>query len=178
MIFICFSEILITNFFDERYIYSISTVNIIASSVYFVLVYTLIANFQFYFEKTLIISISTIFIALINIALNLIFIPKYGYNAASFSTLFSYSLLCFFHICFAKSICKRKNITFNFSWLEVVILPILFLALILFFESFDFRDRLFFRFSLILIVSVLFVIRNKQTLNPKFHRFENKQNNN
>ena len=168
MLFISLSGLIVTNLFDERYFESISTVNIIASSIYYILVYTLIANFQFYFEKKLLISLSTILAALINIVLNFIFVPKYGFISASFTSLFSYLLLCFIHVFLAKSICKTKFMPFNFNWVLVLFLPSFFLTMFLLVEDLDETYKFLYRFLLIIAFSIFYFKTNNLTLKSRF----------
>lgn len=168
MLFISLSGLIVKNLFDERYFESISTINIIASSVYFILVYTLTANFQFYFEKKLLISLSTILAAIINIVLNFIFIPKYGFISASYSTLFSYLFLCFVHVFLAKSISKTKFMSFNFNWSLIMFFPSLFLTMILLVEDLDETYKFFIRFLLILCFSVFYFKTNNFKIRLRF----------
>jgi O-antigen/teichoic acid export membrane protein len=54
---------------------------------------TLYANYTFYRKRTGLISLATMFAAVINVALNIWLVPLYGYAAAAWTTWFSYILL-------------------------------------------------------------------------------------
>lgn len=62
-------------------------------------VYTHYVNIELHLKKTKYVSYGTISAALLNIILNAIFIPMYGYIAAAYTTMFSYLCLLFIH-CF------------------------------------------------------------------------------
>ncbi len=81
------------------------TVPIIASG-FFVFLYTLPASVEYYYEKTNMIALGTILASVINITLNLIFINRYGYIAAAYTTLFTYILYFLFHYYQSRKISK------------------------------------------------------------------------
>ena len=85
----------------------------------FQFVYTMYVNLEIYSKKTVIISIGTLLAALLNIGLNYIFIPKYGYIAAAYTTAVGYLALLIFHYIAVKikvpeliDIYQNKNICF------------------------------------------------------------------
>lgn len=63
----------------------------------FSLAYGIPAIVEYYHKKTIYISIGTIGAAVVNVVLNYIFIPKFGYVAAAYTTLFSYAMYYLFH---------------------------------------------------------------------------------
>lgn len=63
----------------------------------FQFVYSLYVNIEMYAKKTFSISIGTVGAALLNVGLNYIFIPRYGYVAAAYTTLIGYAFLYCFH---------------------------------------------------------------------------------
>ncbi len=68
--------------------------------------YTFYVNIEQYEKKTYFISVGTIVAAVINIVLNLIFIPRYGYAAAAYTTLAGYIILMLLHLIFCRKILK------------------------------------------------------------------------
>lgn len=68
----------------------------------FQFIYSLYVNIEFYHKKQKNIAIGTIIAAVVNIILNAIFIPKYGYIAAAYTTLFGYILLLIIHYLLVK----------------------------------------------------------------------------
>lgn len=69
----------------------------IVSGGYFSFLYTLPAAIEYYYEKTKYIAVGTVSAAIINIVLNAVFIERYGYVAAAYTTLFTYFLYFCFH---------------------------------------------------------------------------------
>ena len=68
----------------------------------FQFVYGMYVNLELYAKMTSMISIGTVSAALVNIGLNAIFIPQYGYIAAAYTTLISYGALLAFHFFIVK----------------------------------------------------------------------------
>lgn len=93
---------------NKEYWKGISMIAPILLSGFFIFLYSLPVNVEYYYKKTKIISIGTIFAAIFNIIGNLIFLPKYGYQVAAYTTLLSYILLLVFHWIIMRKICKIK----------------------------------------------------------------------
>jgi O-antigen/teichoic acid export membrane protein len=66
-------------------------------SFYLNFLYGFPVNFEFFHEKTRLITLGTLSASVINIILNIIFIPRYGSFGAAISTLISYVFLFIFH---------------------------------------------------------------------------------
>jgi len=98
---------------NENYYGALKIVPIIIVSFVAVFLYTLYANYAFFRKKTGLISLFTIIAGLLNITLNYIYIPKYGYNAAAWTTLISYIALFVFHYLNTKVILKEKTMSFS-----------------------------------------------------------------
>ena len=79
----------------------------IAMSIYFMFLYTFFAVFEFYYEKTQYIMVATTSGAVLNIVLNYIFIPMYGYYAAGYTTLVCYIIYVVFHYIFMRKMCNQ-----------------------------------------------------------------------
>lgn len=68
----------------------------------FQFIYSLYVNIEFYHKKQKNIAIGTLITAILNIVLNLAFIPKFGYIAAAYTTLIGYISLFIIHFIFVK----------------------------------------------------------------------------
>lgn len=79
----------------------------ISMSVFFAFMYEFFVSFEFYFEKTKYIMVATSISALLNIVLNYIFIPIFGYYAAGYTTLVCYIVYAVAHYLFMKKICRK-----------------------------------------------------------------------
>lgn len=130
---ILFSKELVIILADEKYYSALDLVPIIILSYVFVFLYTIFANYSFYRKRTGLISFATFLAGFTNIGLNYWLIPKFGYIAAAYTTLFSYMLLFIFHYINAKYIIKEKvielkNVLYNF--IKMIIIVILYLTII------------------------------------------------
>ena len=72
---------------DKRYWDGLVIVPYIFMAYYFNLMYSFEVNVEFYTRKTHLISIGTILGAVINVVLNIVLIPKYGYVIAAVTTV-------------------------------------------------------------------------------------------
>lgn len=69
----------------------------IAGVAFLSALYNVFANIEFYHKKSNYITIATVVATIINFVLNYLFIPRYSFIAASYTTLFSYIVLVFMH---------------------------------------------------------------------------------
>lgn len=76
-------------------------------SVYFMFLYNLFVTFECYFEKTKYVMIASVTGACLNLLLNYIFIPIYGFLAAGYTTLVCYILYAVAHYLFMRKVCNK-----------------------------------------------------------------------
>lgn len=95
----------------KEYYDSIWVIPPVALSSYLMCVYQLFINIEFYYEKNKFVMLASIFVAIVNIILNAIFIPEFGYIAAAYTTLVSYLLFTIDHYIFMKLTCRKKGLT-------------------------------------------------------------------
>ncbi|WP_438434527.1 lipopolysaccharide biosynthesis protein [Gorillibacterium sp. sgz500922] len=105
-----FAPELIMVFAGKQYYEAIWVIPPIATSVYFIFLYSLFNNVEYYFKKTKFIAIASTICAILNLILNYILIPYYGYYAAGYTTLVCYILYTIMHYIFMKIICVKENI--------------------------------------------------------------------
>jgi O-antigen/teichoic acid export membrane protein len=118
---IFFSKEVITILVDKEYHEALIIIPIIIVSYFFFFVYTMYVNYAFYQKKTKKIALFTIIAGGVNIGLNYLLIPEYGYIAAAWTTLASYGLLFILHYINVKWIIDIKEITS----LKVFVLPLI-----------------------------------------------------
>lgn len=82
---------------DRDYWESASCVVPVIIGSYFIFLYSLPSLVEFYHEKTGYIAIGSVIAAVMNIILNYIFIPVFGYVAAAYTTMITYGMSCIFH---------------------------------------------------------------------------------
>ena len=82
----------------------------VVCSFFCVMVYGIVSKIEFYFEKTKIIAFVTVGAALLDIGLNALLIPRYGYIAAGYTTLASYMFMALMHMIVAYEIARSHGI--------------------------------------------------------------------
>ena len=96
--------------------------------------YTLFVNVEQFKKKTVGMAIASMIAALSNFALNYIFIPKYGYLAAAYTTLAGYLLLLFIHMLLVSMLGLSQVYSYRFV-LVIVALGIICMVGIVFLYS-------------------------------------------
>ena len=81
----------------------------VCSAVFFMYLFNMFANIEYYFEETKYVAVASILAALVNIGLNWLFIPAFGYVAAGYTTLVCYILLAISHYICMKKITKKHG---------------------------------------------------------------------
>ena len=107
LLLIAFAPEIVRIYAPNDYYDAIWVIPPISMSVFFAFMYDFFASFEFYFEKTKYIMVATSVGALLNIVLNYVFIPIYGYYAAGYTTLVCYIVYAVAHYLFMKNICKE-----------------------------------------------------------------------
>lgn len=94
-------------FAPKEYYEAIWVIPPVAMSVYFMYAYDLFAKFAFYFEKTKAIMTASVLGALLNVVLNYVFIKRYGYIAAGYTTLVCFMVYSIAHYVFMRKVCRE-----------------------------------------------------------------------
>ncbi len=98
------SKVMVT----QEFYLGIELIPIFVSSVFFNFLYHFPANFEFFYGKTIYVSIGTILAAIVNIILNYYFIIKFGIFGAAIATSISSLFLYIFHYIIAYKIDKLR----------------------------------------------------------------------
>lgn len=91
-------------FGGEKYRNTFACVLPILFAGFFSMTYCIPSVIEYYYEKTNYIAVGTMAAAILNIILNSLFIPKFGYVAAAYTTLFSYIVYFILHYTVAKKL--------------------------------------------------------------------------
>lgn len=124
-------------------------------SVFFSFLYLMISNVEFYLEKTYFAAFVSITASLCNFFLNDMFIPRFGYYAAGFTTLFCYILMAAEHSLFYVFLSRKVDGVFEIKkilWMSVAGVAVMFFCLVLY-RFFIIR---YFIIALLLLALVLF----------------------
>lgn len=105
IILIAFAPEAVAVFAPKEYYEAIYVIPPVAMSVFFMYSYDLFSKFAFYYEKTKFVMIASVVGAALNILLNYIFIGKYGYIAAGYTTLVCYIAYAIGHYALMNKVC-------------------------------------------------------------------------
>lgn len=103
---------------------------IIVVSTYFLYLYTQLSTFLMYEKKTVYISLGTVSAGVLNIALNYLFIPLYGYTAAAWTTLASYACLFVMYWVLSRRYFPREADLFQPFWMTIYGIILIVLAIV------------------------------------------------
>lgn len=161
-LFILFGPELIKIVGTDEYYSAIYVLPPVAASVVFTFLYSIFSTVEFYFEKTNGIMFASIFAAVLNIILNLIFIPIFGFVAAGYTTLVCYIVLCLAHYIMMKKVVRKNNFNekdfFDMKFLFIVSCLVLTACLLLVFTY----NYFWLRYCLIGLIIIILLINVKR----------------
>ena len=105
----------------------------IVLGLYFSFLSSLFGNIEFYYKKNIFVTIATTSAAILNIILNAIFIPKYGFVAAGYTTAVGYVALAISHYIFMKKI-QLENVYYSKKILliSVIVVVLTFMSMLIY----------------------------------------------
>lgn len=127
----------------------------------FQFVYSLYVNIEFYHKKQKNIAIGTMIACLINIGLNFILIPIFGYIAAAYTTLIGYIILYLIHFGLAVKL-KCKDWYDNKFFVKILILSLIILVISNLLYCFNIIRYLI--VTLFIIILLIICIKNKNEI--------------
>ena len=160
-------------FAPEEYKNAIYVIPPVAMSVYVQYLYQCFAPFEFYYGRRAWTTISTLSSALINIALNYVFIQLFGYQAAGYTTLICYLINSWLHYYFMRKICKIYLHDLKPYSLKIL-LSITIGFLIIGFAYIPTYSNIYIRYGLSLLIIVVAVLFRHRIL-PAFKMLLNKK---
>lgn len=110
IILIIFAPEVVKVFAPKDYYDAIWVIPPVAMSVFVSFMYAYFAVFEFYYEKTKYITLATLVGAILNIVLNYLFLPIFGYYAAGYTTLLCYIMYVAMHYYFMNKLCMENGI--------------------------------------------------------------------
>ena len=122
------------------------------SFLFFFFAYTLFVDVEIYFGESNYIAIASIVAAALNLFLNYIFIPRYGYIAAGYTTLFSYVITMVLHYLFLKKIINKYiGNTMMFNIRIIIVLSTILLLL-------SFAGVLLYKYVILRLIIIAYAI--------------------
>ena len=163
IILILFAPEAVRIFAPSAYFDAIWIIPPVAISVFYMFSYDMFAKFAFYYEKTFFITVASIAGATLNILLNFIFIRKFGYIAAGYTTLLCYIVYTAGHYIFMNKVCdKFCNGVRPYNTKIIILISSAFtvsgLLLLLTYNHFVVRYSMF-----IVVIVIAIILRNRIT---------------
>ena len=155
---ICVSPELIKIFLTKAYYPAINLIAPICIGFFFQIMYIFFYDVEYFYKKNSQIATYSVMAAILNIILNFIFIKKFGYYAAAYTTLISYFLLFMFHYYGMKKVEKRKIYDLKYIFLLAVILLMVLLIIILS------NCNIILRYLILLVSCVFTIIKYKNKI--------------
>lgn len=140
-------------FGSKKYLEGIYVMPSIIAGLFMHIVYSLFSTVAFFNKKSINIAISTFVAALSNVILNIIFINKYGYIAAGYTTFISFLILAVLHI--INSILIEKKSIIN---LKDLVLVVIFVVTACFLCNLIF-DFVIIRYLLFITILIIIIIK-------------------
>lgn len=154
LILIGFAPEIIYVLAPEQYYDAVWIIPPVALSALFMFIINLFGNIEFFYEKSFYVLISSLFASTLNVILNILLIPKYGYIAAGYTTLFSYFIMVLLHYMFMKITLVKKNVTSKIYNIKIiVVISIIYLILgLTFIEVYEFS---IIRYLIIIVITII-----------------------
>lgn len=162
---------LIKIFATNDYLDSIYVIPPVAMSIYFIFLYVVFSNVEFYFEKTFFATVVSGIAAVANIGLNFITIPVFGYYAAGYTTLICYMLFTILHFYNFRRILKKNPELCKIFDIRYIIgisiagLALMFICIVLY-------DFTFIRLTFVVSILCVILIKRKFVLNIVKSKYE------
>ena len=90
---------------------AVYVIPVVTLGVYYTFVYDLYASIEFYYGATQYVMYASVTGAVLNIILNAIFIPSFGFIAAAYTTLVCYIVFMFMHYIFSRKVLIEEKIS-------------------------------------------------------------------
>ena len=142
-------------FLPKSYFSSSLIIAPICTGIFFQIMSLLFYDVEYYYKKTKQISFISVIAAVLNLILNFIFIRKFGYQAAAYTTLVSYFVFFVMHYIGKRCVTKVK--IYDMKYLMIVSL----LLLIVCFTYVFTNNNIIIRYLVLFIVTVFIIIKYK-----------------
>lgn len=119
---IAFTPEAVLLFGSRKYYEAIWVMPPVTMGVFFMFLYSLFAYVEMYYSKTKYVLVASLTGAVLNLGLNYLLIPKYGYIAAAYTTIACYIVSSFMHFLFMRYICKKELAGYKLYDMRFIIL--------------------------------------------------------
>ncbi|MCR5357953.1 MAG: polysaccharide biosynthesis C-terminal domain-containing protein [Lachnospiraceae bacterium] len=94
---------------SSKYYQGVYCIPALVYSVYLIFIYILCTNIELFYGRNIFVTISSAAGMIANIVLNAVFIPRYGFIAAGYTTLAGYVVICIGHFFFLHKTLKAEG---------------------------------------------------------------------
>lgn len=161
---VAFGPEVISIFAPSEYYDAIWIIPPVSASVYFMFLYPLFGNIEFYYEENKFVMLASITGAIVNIVLNLLFIPVFGYIAAGYTTLFCYVLFSGGHYFFMKKVLSKHNVIVDIYDYKFIFVFSVFVVIAMGIMTLSYFN-IFLRYILILFMLIMIFLHRVWILN-------------
>ena len=148
----------------EGYYPAIWVIPPVAVGAFFMFLYPLFGAVEFYYEENRYVTIASVVGAIVNIILNYIFINRFGYIAAAYTTLLCYILFSLAHCIFMRKILKRNKQDIHLYDIKTLagisLLTIVFMVVITFLYK-----NILLRWSFVAVICLILMLNRKKLVN-------------
>lgn len=147
---------------SAKYAEAVWTMPPIICSLLIMFIYQQFLNIHFYFGENKIVFIVSIVAAGLNLILNFIFIPMFGYIAAGYTTLASYFLIMVLYYTTMIRIAKRKGVEYKEYYNTPLMYRVLFIFTCLTAVIMLLYPNPIIRYAIVIIACLLFLLFRKR----------------
>lgn len=134
-------------------------------SVLVMFIYQQYVNVLFYYKRTKLILVCSVFAALCNIFLNAVFIPIYGFVAAGYTTFISYIIVLILYSLIMRKVCKDNNIDHTCYFNTRIQLGVLIFSIIVSVLMMLLYEHAIVRYTVCAIIVIIMVANKNKILN-------------
>lgn len=162
LILVCPELVLL--FGSAKYSGAIAVIPPVAASVYFIFLYSILSFPEFYYEKTQFLALASFGAAILNVILNFIFVKKYGFVAAGYTTLICYIIYSIGHYIVGIKILNQNILGASMVNEQVALVVSIGVIIACIVGNFLIPYQ-FVRYGLIGIIFVILMVNRKQVIN-------------
>jgi len=128
----------------------------------YMFVYGIWGTVLFFYEKNVVVAVGSCVGAVINVLLNALLIPRFGFIAAAYTTVAGYVVIYLLYYRFSKKVCSENGIQFNELFdMKLSLLVILALIFMMIFSLSLYKYNACIRYMLIIIILFILVFKRK-----------------
>lgn len=132
LLLILFAPEAIKFFAPTEYYEAVYIIPAVSASVYFMFLFNVFANIEYYYSETKFVALASIGAAVSNVVLNYVFINLFGYIAAGYTTLASYIFYSVGHYIFMRKVEKKYADSYQFYDIrKIIIISVIFVVVAL-----------------------------------------------